>query len=77
MEQESEITFTGPGPFTLPVTQSVRADFGNGVVTVVARMVMKHIEGQVSVNIPMTATVADDLLSQLPTAIVEARKADA
>ena len=77
MEQESKITFTGHGPFTLPVIQSVRAESGIGVVTVTARIIIPDIEGQVSINIPMTATVADDLLSQLPTAIVEARKADA
>ncbi len=77
MEQESELTFTGSGPFTLPVLQSVRADSGIGVVTVIARIIVPNIEGQVSINIPMTANVADDLLSQLQTAIVKARKADA
>ena len=77
MEQESEIKFTGPGPFSLQVAQSVRVDSGTGVVTVVAKILVPDIQGQVSVSIPMIATVADDLLSQLPTAIVEARKADA
>jgi hypothetical protein len=77
MEQESKIAFTGPGPFTLPVFQSVRAESGIGVVTVAARIIVPNIDGQISINIPMTANVADDLLSQLQTAIVKARKADA
>ena len=77
MEQESGINFTGDGPFWLPVIQSVKTDHGNGVVTVIARIIIPDIDGQVSVNIRMIPTVADDLLSQLPTAIVEARKAGA
>ena len=77
MEQESEITFTGPGHFSLPVAQSIRVDFGIGVVTVVAKVLVRDIPGQASVSIPMTAAVADDLLARLPTAIVGARKADA
>ena len=76
MEQESEITFTGPGPFWLQSVQSVRADSGVGIVTVVAKIIIPHIDGLATLNIPMTANVADDLLSQLQTAIVEARKAD-
>ena len=74
MEQESGIKFTGPGPFSLPVVQSVRVDSGTGVVTIVAKILVPDTQGQVSVSIRMIATVADDLLSQLPTAIVEARQ---
>ncbi len=77
MEQESEITFPGPGPFSLPIAQSIRVDFGAGVVTVVAKVFAPGRQDRVTVNIPMIATVADDLLSQLPTAIAEARMANA
>ena len=40
MEQESGINFTGDGPFWLPVIQSVKTDHGNGVVTVIARIII-------------------------------------
>ena len=66
----------GSGPYELPVAQSIRIDIGINRITLVARVLVPDIQGQVSVGIPMTAAVADDLLSRLPTAIVLARKAD-
>ena len=67
----------GSGPYELPLAQSVRIDIGDNRITLVARVLVPGIQNQVSVGIPMTAAVADDLLSRLPTAIVEARKAEA
>ena len=66
----------GSGPYELPLAQSMRIDIADNRVTLVARVLVPSIQGQVSVGIPMTAAVADDLLSRLPTAIVLARKAD-
>ncbi len=67
----------GSGPYELPLAQSVRIDIGDNRITLVARVLVPGFQHQVSVGIPMTAAVADDLLSRLPTAIVEARKAEA
>ena len=66
----------GLGPYDLPAAQSVRVDFGSGVVTLVARVLAPNGQDLLSIGIPMTAAVADSLLAQLPTAIVGARQAD-
>ena len=67
----------GSGPYELPLAQSVRIDIGDNRITLVARVLVPGTQDQVSVGTPMTAAVADDLLSRLPAAIAEARKAEA
>ena len=66
----------GSGPYELPVAQSVRIDIGDNRITLVARVLVPGTQDQVSVGIPITAAVADDLLSRLPIAIVESRETD-
>ncbi len=70
------LNLPGLGPYDLPAAQSIRVDFGNGVVTVIAKVLAPNGRDLLSIGIPMTAAVADSLFAQLPTAIAGARQAD-
>jgi hypothetical protein len=63
----------GAGPHALPEVQSVRVDFGPNEVRLVAFCVPPAGKEKFQITIPMTATVAQSLLGQLPRAIEAAR----
>jgi hypothetical protein len=70
-----ELAPSGIGPYELPSAQSIRIDVGANRVTLVAKVLVQGRPEQVSIGMPMTANVADGLLSKLPQAIALARKA--
>ncbi|MGA8690027.1 MAG: hypothetical protein WB662_09015 [Methyloceanibacter sp.] len=73
---EHELAIPGSGPFTLPCAQNIRLDVADGAVILVARVLAQGRPDLVSIGIPMTTTVATDLLIRLPQAIDLALKGE-
>ena len=67
MEQESDIIFIGPGPFTLPVVQSIKVLPINGAKTISlsARILLPETAEWATVYIPMVTKIASGLLDEL------------
>ena len=73
---EHELAIPRSGPFTLPGAQNIRLDVADGTVILVARVLAQGRPDLVSIGIPMTTTVATDLLIRLPQAIDLALKGE-
>jgi hypothetical protein len=71
-----ELVIPGSGPYTLPCAQNIRLDIANGAIILVAKVLAPGCPDQVSIDIPMTTTVATDLLIRLPQAIDLALKGE-
>ena len=67
MEQESDLTFIGPGPFTLPVVQSIKVLPSNGAetISISARILLPETGELATVYVPMVTKIASGLLDEL------------
>lgn len=66
------IKLDGFGPFYLPGVQSVLAEGGSGMVTLILRTLASDGRSLVSVQVQLAAKAADNLLQKLPMAVAAA-----